>query len=112
MMMVMMPLQRRALLLLAGAAVCVDAVKPNVRHAAAAAAAAAMIMVPSSQRAQRACFVGRSPRSLMRARLQILWVLTDDQDIELGGLTPMKFAREHLGEQGAVGEAFYVNTPM
>ena len=49
---------------------------------------------------------------LLAASVQILWVLTDDQDIELGGLTPMTFVREHLGEQGAVGEAFYVNTPM
>ena len=43
---------------------------------------------------------------------QIVWVLTDDQDIELGGLTPMKKSRELLGAQGAVGEAFYVNTPI
>ena len=37
----MIPLQRRALLLLASAIACVDAAKPNVRQAAAAAAAAA-----------------------------------------------------------------------
>ena len=43
---------------------------------------------------------------------QIVWVLTDDQDIELGGLTPMTQTRELLGAQGAVGEAFYVNTPI
>jgi N-acetylglucosamine-6-sulfatase len=41
-----------------------------------------------------------------------VWVLTDDQDIELGGLTPMKQTRELLGALGAVGEAFYVNTPI
>ena len=52
----------------------------------------------------------RAPCGDLRA--QIVWVLTDDQDIELGGLTPMTFSREHLGEQGAIGEAFYVNTPV
>lgn len=42
----------------------------------------------------------------------VVWVLTDDQDIELGGLTPMVKTRELLGDQGAVGEAFYVATPI
>ena len=35
----------------------------------------------------------------------ILYIMTDDQDIELGGLTPMPKTRRLLGEQGAVGEA-------
>ena len=38
--------------------------------------------------------------------------MTDDQDVELGGLTPMRQTRERLGEQGAVGEAFYIATPI
>ena len=29
----------------------------------------------------------------------VVWVLTDDQDIELGGLTPMVKTRELLGDQ-------------
>ena len=33
----------------------------------------------------------------------VVFMLTDDQDIELGGLTPMAKTRELLGEQGAVG---------
>ena len=42
----------------------------------------------------------------------ILYCMTDDQDIELGGLTPMPKIRERLGEQGAVGEAVYIATPI
>ena len=42
----------------------------------------------------------------------IVYVMTDDQDVELGGLTPMKNVRELLGSQGAVGEAFYIATPI
>jgi len=42
----------------------------------------------------------------------IVYVMTDDQDVELGGLTPMNKTRELLGEQGAVGEAFYIATPI
>jgi len=42
----------------------------------------------------------------------IVYIMTDDQDIELGGLTPMPKTRELLGEQGAVGEAFYIATPI
>ena len=38
--------------------------------------------------------------------------MTDDQDIELGGLTPMPKTRRLLGEQGATGEAFYIATPI
>ena len=39
-------------------------------------------------------------------------LLPDDQDMELGGLTPMPKVRERLGEQGAVGEAVYIATPI
>jgi len=46
------------------------------------------------------------------AKPNIVFVLTDDQDIELGGLTPMSKTRELIGEQGAVAEAFYVATPI
>ncbi len=42
----------------------------------------------------------------------IVYIMTDDQDIELGGLTPMPKTRRLLGEQGATGEAFYVATPI
>ena len=42
----------------------------------------------------------------------IVYIMTDDQDIELGGLTPMPKTRKLLGEQGAVGEAFYIQTPI
>jgi N-acetylglucosamine-6-sulfatase len=45
-------------------------------------------------------------------KANIIFVLTDDQDIELGGVTPNTKVRKLLGEQGAVGEAFYVNTPI
>ena len=42
----------------------------------------------------------------------IVYVMTDDQDMELGGLTPMPKVRKRLGEEGAVGEAFYIATPI
>ena len=45
-------------------------------------------------------------------RHNIVYVMTDDQDMELGGLTPMPKVRERLGEQGAIGEAFYIATPI
>jgi N-acetylglucosamine-6-sulfatase len=46
------------------------------------------------------------------AKHNIVYVMTDDQDIELGGLTPMPKIRSRLGEQGAVGEAVYIATPI
>lgn len=46
------------------------------------------------------------------ARPNIVFILTDDQDIELGGTIPTPKIRELLGERGAVGEAMYVNTPI
>jgi hypothetical protein len=48
----------------------------------AAAAAAAAVAVTAS------------------ARPNIVYIMTDDQDIELGGLTPMPKTRRLLGEQG------------
>jgi hypothetical protein len=53
-----------------------------------------------------------SVATLAVAKHNILFVMTDDQDVELGGLTPMPKMRERLGEQGAVGEAFYIATPI
>ncbi len=47
-----------------------------------------------------------------RKRSNIVWIMGDDHDIELGGLTPMNKTRKLLGEGGAVGEAFYVTTPI
>ena len=41
-----------------------------------------------------------------------MYIMTDDQDVELGGLTPMPKTRRLLGDQGAVGEAMYVATPI
>lgn len=47
------------------------------------------------------------------ARLpNIVYFMTDDQDMELGGLTPMPKTRRLLGEQGATGEAMYIATPI
>jgi len=45
-------------------------------------------------------------------RPNIVYIMTDDQDIELGGLTPMNKTRKLLGDDGAVGEAFYIATPI
>eukprot|EP00041_Stephanoeca_diplocostata_P016366 m.321999 g.321999 ORF g.321999 m.321999 type:complete len:588 (-) comp20343_c0_seq1:248-2011(-) len=42
----------------------------------------------------------------------IVYIMTDDQDVELGGLTPMPKTRDLLGAQGAVGESFYIATPI
>eukprot|EP00947_MAST-08B_sp_MAST-8B-sp1_P002917 g2917.t1 len=38
--------------------------------------------------------------------------MSDDQDVELGGLTPMTKTRQRLGAEGAVGESFYIATPI
>ena len=42
----------------------------------------------------------------------IVYIMTDDQDIELGGLTPMNKTRALLGDAGAVGESMYIATPI
>ena len=68
--------------------------QPIAMRLVAAAAAAAAVAVTAS------------------ARPNIVYIMTDDQDIELGGLTPMPKTRRLLGEQGATGEAFYIATPI
>lgn len=51
--------------------------------------------------------------SVSEARLpNIVYVMTDDQDVELGGMTPMPKTRKLLGDEGAMGEAFYIATPI
>lgn len=50
--------------------------------------------------------------ALAGVKPNILYVMTDDQDIELGGVTPMPKVRNLLGDQGAVGESFYIQTPI
>ncbi|OWF54742.1 N-acetylglucosamine-6-sulfatase-like isoform X2 [Mizuhopecten yessoensis] len=42
----------------------------------------------------------------------IVFILTDDQDLELGGTIPIKKTRDLIGSQGKVFEQFYVNTPL
>ena len=41
-------------------------------------------------------------------RPNIVYIMTDDQDVELGGMRPMPQARKLLGEAGAVGGHFYI----
>ena len=45
-------------------------------------------------------------------RPNIVLILTDDQDIQLGGMEPMAAARSLIGDRGVTGSAFYVNTPV
>ena len=45
-------------------------------------------------------------------RDNIVLVLTDDQDVELGGMEPMPRTRELVGNVGSSADAFYVNTPI
>eukprot|EP01079_Euglenida_sp_SAG-EU17-18_P007187 gene7187-1285_t len=42
----------------------------------------------------------------------IVYIMTDDQDIELGGLTPMPQTRRLLGDGGATGNSMYIATPI
>jgi N-acetylglucosamine-6-sulfatase len=42
----------------------------------------------------------------------IVFVLTDDQDVEFGGMEPMVSTRKLVGDAGATAAAFYVNTPV
>lgn len=42
----------------------------------------------------------------------IVYFMTDDQDVELGGMTPMSKTRRLLGDQGATAVAAYIATPI
>ncbi|XP_069133680.1 N-acetylglucosamine-6-sulfatase-like [Argopecten irradians] len=42
----------------------------------------------------------------------IVFILTDDQDLELGGTIPIEKTRDLIGSRGKVFEQFYVNTPL
>ena len=42
----------------------------------------------------------------------IVYIMTDDHDIELGGLIPMPKTVHLLGDLGATGESFYIQTPI
>lgn len=42
----------------------------------------------------------------------IVFVQTDDQDVEIGGLTPMPKLRQLVGDEGATMKHWYVNTPV
>ena len=42
----------------------------------------------------------------------VLVLLTDDQDLTLGGMTPMVFTQELMESEGATLENFFVNTPV
>lgn len=42
----------------------------------------------------------------------IILILTDDQDLTLGGLEPMKQAVEMIQKQGATLDNFFVTTPV
>jgi len=42
----------------------------------------------------------------------IVFIQTDDQDVELGGLEPMPKLRKLVGEQGTTHSKWYVNTPV
>ena len=52
------------------------------------------------------------PASRAKVRPNIIYVMTDDQDVELGGMTPMPLTRKLVGEAGAIGENFYIQTPI
>jgi arylsulfatase A-like enzyme len=41
-----------------------------------------------------------------------VFVLTDDQDVEIGGLEPMPKLKRLVGDAGATFRFFYVNTPV
>ena len=45
-------------------------------------------------------------------RPNILVLLTDDQDLTLGGMTPMAFTKELMESGGATLKNFFVNTPV
>jgi N-acetylglucosamine-6-sulfatase len=45
-------------------------------------------------------------------RPSIVLLMTDDQDVEFGGLTPMKHLNSLVGEAGVSASHYYVNTPI
>ena len=42
----------------------------------------------------------------------VVFIQTDDQDVEIGGLTPMTRLRSLVGEAGASMQHRYANTPV
>ena len=56
--------------------------------------------------------VGPSKVNLKDSRPNILLLLTDDQDVELGSLEFMPRLHQHLSSQGATYSNGYVTTPM
>jgi arylsulfatase A-like enzyme len=42
----------------------------------------------------------------------IVFIQTDDQDVEIGGLAPMARLRSLVGAEGASMQHWYVNTPV
>ena len=48
----------------------------------------------------------------VESKPNIVLLLTDDQDLVLGGTTPMQFTRDTMTQRGAILENFFVNTPV
>ena len=53
-----------------------------------------------------------APRPPLGFQPNIIFIQTDDQDVEIGGLTPMPKLRSLLGERGASLRHWFVNTPV
>ena len=50
--------------------------------------------------------------ALGHCKPNILLLLTDDQDLTLGGMTPLSFTKELMNSDGANLKNFFVNTPV